>query len=159
MGLDMYLKAKTYVDKHDWNQRFGEKRSITDKYKQLAKLFPELHNEEIYGFEIARTIGYWRKANAIHNWFVKNVQNNVDECQESYVTRMQLQELLDDVTLVINDHTKAKELLPNVTGFFFGSQEYDDWYYSDLEHTKTMLKNLLDNPVFEGYDFYYQASW
>ena len=72
---------------------------------------------------------------------------------------MQLQELLDDVTLVINDHTKAKELLPNVTGFFFGSQEYDDWYYSDLEHTKTMLKNLLDNPVFEGYDFYYQASW
>ena len=26
MGLDMYLKAKTYVDKHDWNQRFGEER-------------------------------------------------------------------------------------------------------------------------------------
>jgi len=38
-------------------------------------------------------LGYWRKANAIHAWFVKNVQNGIDECQEANVTREQLTEL------------------------------------------------------------------
>ena len=39
-------------------------------------------------------IGYWRKANAIHNWFVKNAQGGVDECQFTELTREQLTELL-----------------------------------------------------------------
>tara|TARA_R110000868_G_scaffold410662_2_gene699576 strand:- start:69 stop:524 length:456 start_codon:yes stop_codon:yes gene_type:complete len=39
-------------------------------------------------------VGYWRKANQVHAWFVNNVQNGVDECQESTVTRKQLEELL-----------------------------------------------------------------
>src|ERR1017187_4553583 len=39
-------------------------------------------------------VAYWRKANAIHGWFVNNVQNGIDQCQESVVTREQLNELL-----------------------------------------------------------------
>lgn len=37
---------------------------------------------------------YWRKANQIHNWFVKNVQNGVDEGDIYEVSKEQLQELL-----------------------------------------------------------------
>lgn len=38
---------------------------------------------------------YWRKANAIHAWFVTHVQDGIDECQDSPVTRAQLTELRD----------------------------------------------------------------
>lgn len=37
-----------------------------------------------------REIGYWRKANAIHAWFVRVVQAGVDRCQVSPVSREQL---------------------------------------------------------------------
>jgi hypothetical protein len=40
-------------------------------------------------------VGYWRKANAIHKWFVENVQDGEDDCRHAYVNREQLQELLD----------------------------------------------------------------
>ena len=52
-------------------------------------------------------VAYWRKANAIHGWFVKNVQNGIDECQESVVTREQLNELL----LVCHEVIKATNLI------------------------------------------------
>ena len=54
---------------------------------------------------IIEEVGYWRKANAIHNWFVQNVQDGKDECQESYVDSSKLQELYDACVLV-RDNTK-----------------------------------------------------
>lgn len=41
-------------------------------------------------------IGYWRKANAIHGWFVRECADGVDECQEITVTREQLAQLRTD---------------------------------------------------------------
>lgn len=40
-------------------------------------------------------VAYWRKANQIHNWFVKNVQGGNDDCGEYKVTVDQLESLLD----------------------------------------------------------------
>lgn len=31
--------------------------------------------------EITEEVGYWRKANAIHGWFVDNVQKGNDDCK------------------------------------------------------------------------------
>ena len=39
-------------------------------------------------------VAYWRKANQIHNWFVKNIQDGNDDCGYYEVSRQQLQELL-----------------------------------------------------------------
>lgn len=47
-------------------------------------------------------IGYWRKANAIHLWFVKNVQEGDDNCGEYPVTKEKLQELRDLCQKVID---------------------------------------------------------
>lgn len=41
-------------------------------------------------------IGYWRKANAIHGWFVRECADGVDECQPITVTREQLAQLRTD---------------------------------------------------------------
>lgn len=40
-------------------------------------------------------IGYWRKVNSIHNWFVQNVQDGIDERQESLVSKEDLERLLE----------------------------------------------------------------
>ena len=45
--------------------------------------------------DLSINIMYWRKANAIHNWFVVNCQKGVDECQRTYIERSQLVELKD----------------------------------------------------------------
>lgn len=39
-------------------------------------------------------VGYWRKANQIHKWFVDNVQNGIDNGDRYKVTREQLEDLL-----------------------------------------------------------------
>jgi hypothetical protein len=41
-------------------------------------------------------IGYWRKANAVHGWFVRECADGVDECQEIRVSHDQLRQLRAD---------------------------------------------------------------
>ena len=43
---------------------------------------------------IHESVGYWRKANAIHKWFVDNVQDGVDNCNSYEVSKGQLEQLL-----------------------------------------------------------------
>jgi len=102
---------------------------------------------------------YWRKANAIHHWFVENVQDGKDECQRSYVSVEQLQELLELVEEVLTDHSLAEEKLPCVGGFFFGGTDYDEYYFKDLQDTKQILNDAIANSIANGGEFYYQASW
>jgi len=35
-------------------------------------------------------VGYWRKANAIHGWFVRELAGGIDECQPIHVSRENL---------------------------------------------------------------------
>ena len=113
----------------------------------------------------------WRKANAIHKFFVDEVQDGNDNCERHYVSRETLQELLDRITTILDIKTpvaremKAEELLPtDIEGCFFGSKEYDDWYYKDLEDTKKTLEKVFEyeenaeaGKCFDS--FYYQSSW
>ena len=112
----------------------------------------------------------WRKANAIHKFFVDEVQKGNDNCERHYVPRETLQELLDRITTILDIKTpvaremKAEELLPTQSGFFFGTEEYDDWYYEDLEETKKTLEKVFEyeenaeaGKCFDS--FYYQSSW
>lgn len=48
-------------------------------------------------------IGYWRKANAIHKWFVDKVQDGIDDCEYHHeVTKEILEELLSICQRIIN---------------------------------------------------------
>lgn len=127
MGLDMFLFAKV--------QQAGD------------STLPVVDGE--------REVAYWRKANQIHSWFVDNVQDGVDECQESPVTRAQL-ETLRQLCMEALD-TKNPNLLAPRSGFFFGSTEIDDYYWDDLRDTIEQLDKVLALP--EHFDIVYQASW
>jgi hypothetical protein len=59
---------------------------------------------------------------------------------------------------VLANHALADELLPTASGFFFGNTDYDEWYFTDLQDTVTILNHALEN-VPEDYDFVYGSSW
>jgi len=152
MGLDMYLDKETYVKNWDF-QKSEEKHEIT--IKKGGEVVEDINPTKIKF--IVEEVGYWRKANAIHNWFVQNIQDGVDNCQRSYVSRKELQQLLTLVEKILDDHSLAAKLLPTQSGFFFGGTEYDEWYFKDLEDTKRILTEVLSFPATS--DFYYHASW
>jgi hypothetical protein len=154
MGLDMYLSAKKYMSRY-----FDAADS--EKIKGINELFGVEGDEEgDYGAqEVIFRTAYWRKANAIHDWFVQNVQDGRDECQEAWVSREQLQELIDICKQIIADPKKANELLPTRSGFFFGGTDYDDWYMGQLAYTVERFEKILKDPAFAKADFYYQSSW
>jgi len=147
MGLDMYLNAERYL----WGYNEGDKE-LGDNIGQLVGL-PANSNVKTITVEA----GYWRKSNQIHNWFVQNVQDGVDECQEAYVSREQLKELRDTCQKVLDNHELAEQLLPTIGGFFFGGTDYDKWYFDDLEDTIKIIDSALALP--DGWDFNYRSSW
>ena len=161
MGLDMYLSKKTYVKRWDF-QEDEKKHKVTVRLG--GKVRKDIKADRIS--YIVEEVGYWRKANHIHNWFVQNVQDGRDECQESYLEIEQLKELRDVCKAVVEkkDEEFSKEHLPTESGFFFGGTEYDEYYYQDCEETIKMLDEVIKDEdkkpdACYGADYYYQASW
>jgi hypothetical protein len=100
-------------------------------------------------------IGYWRKVNAIHRWFVENVQDGVDDCGSYPVSKDQLRSLLKVCEDVLSDPKLADELLPTASGFFFGNAEYNGDYMWGIEHTIEIVKEAIE----DEYETYYESSW
>ena len=106
---------------------------------------------------ISYEYAYWRKANQIHDWFVRTVQDGVDDCGGYDVTYEQLEDLKDLCRQVLGKKGNtefADATLPTCAGFFFGGTEYDDDYYEDLQNTLDQLSEIK-----EGQLFTYCSSW
>ena len=169
MGLDMYLSAKKYVNRMDG---FGESAQIRPEFERILVSsgladYCDDPSVNIYGATVSVNAAYWRKANMIHNWFVSNVQDGNDNCGEYYVSEETLEKLrgiCNEILAYKEDKVLAEELLPTGDGFFFGSTEYDEWYYQDIEYTAKRLKQILDIAKSESEkgiytSFTYQSSW
>ena len=150
MGLDMYLEKRTYVRQWDFQKPEEQYNVEVTKGGEPANIKSERVTH------VCEELGYWRKANQIHNWFVQNVQDGVDNCGEYAVSKADLQSLLDICLAVKLDHSQAEELLPSASGFFFGNTDYDEFYYGDIEHTIVILKEALSDT---NADYYYSSSW
>ena len=146
MGLDMYLNKKTYVG-NNWKK----------KEEQAPVTIPHVKQERVT--YITEQVGYWRKANAIHQWFVDNVQEGEDDCKEYYVTREKLEALLNTVREVLQGSTLVGGKIQNGTTFEDGKVipvMEDGKYIQD----STLAEKLLptSNGYFfggTGYDEYY----
>ena len=182
MGLDMYLEGSfsTRAYERPTDQDYADMREGKEvKIEQSSELKDALaaigfenapidhqYNHMTYVFPIIT----WRKANAIHKFFVDTCQEGNDNCQRHYVSRENLEELLETINTIlavktpVARRTKAEELLPTEAGFFFGSEDYDDWYFQDLKRTKSILEKVFEyeenaeaGKCFDN--FYYQSSW
>ena len=129
--------------------------------------------------DITLHVGYWRKANSIHDWFVENIADGVDNCEKVYVSHSKLLELkaacistLETLKTCTKKVETRKDFqdkpfectsydtsgvdmeLNPLAGFFFGSTEVDDWFVQDLEDTIEIVDSTN-----EGGEYYYEASW
>lgn len=148
----MYLSKRTYLNRFQnedgWNvivTRHGKPTSIDSKKVSY----------------IEEEFGYWRKANAIHSWFVENVQNKVDDCGEYRVGKDDFEKLADICKQIIEDPEKSEMLLPTKSGFFFGSVEYDEYYLGSIRETLGICEQALAclKNKEEGSVFIYHSSW
>ena len=153
MGLDMTLYMNVWGMSDEKFQEDVDK-AVMPRFSSLRGIEPRL---VFVRYEVLT----WRKANAIHNWFVQNVQKGVDDCGDYEVSEEELRRLLKDVEAVLKDKSKAPEILPTTDGFFFGDTDYDEYYFDDLKYTAKGIKNVLrikaKNDSFVSFE--YGSSW
>lgn len=146
MGLDMYLTGKRYLSKYDEKEKAQR--------EELSKFFSDV---DFQPKEVSFDVGCWRKANHIHKWFVDNIQEGEDDCKEYYVDTEKLVELLTLCKKVLETQDEAEDILPTQSGFFFGGEEYDEYYFETIKYTIEIIEKALKNK--ENLDFYYRSSW
>ena len=159
MGLDMYLTAERYLGNYmNPNERNRVIEALEGDHPPVRDTNPSA--------TVQIDIAYWRKANAIHEWFVQNVQGGEDNCQKYFVSIEELRELvtLCEGLLVKQDAELAEAELPTASGFFFGDTAYEENYWADLEDTVNQLRPVLD--WFDAdekrrmqWDLHYRSSW
>lgn len=135
MGLDMFLDGCKFLDENKNWLKDEDGKKITVKTSEI----------------------YWRKANAIHYWFVDNVQDGEDNCLPHCCEIDSLIELRNVCKEVLNDNSKAEELLPVYEGFFFGSYDYDEWYFEDIKKTYNELNRIIKEDKYDYFEYY--SSW
>lgn len=174
MGLDMYLSSDIYLSTYDdakiirsTNRSIGLKTVTTKDYRDPKKRIIEHNSLRVKGLTVE--IGYWRKANQIHKWFVDNVQDGNDNCERHRIDEEKIEKLVElcesllatqkDVMLMQKDEESVKgfaldtalafELMPPTEGFFFGYHDGDQhepwfwhWYVIEIQDTLKFLKKF-----------------
>lgn len=162
MGLDMYLYAERYLSGYDHTR---------DEHKELYRTAvnaagladykaPEMDSRHA---EVNVCVAYWRKANAIHAWFLnkrgprrhdpaagddQGLGDVIDDCRPIDVDIDDLRELYTLTLECIQhyqagDHDLISEKLPALAGFFFGSTDIDEFFFHDLEITRDQLRHVI----------------
>ena len=108
-------------------------------------------------FEVA----YWRKANQIRQWFVDHIEEFDEDDNGDYyeVTKELLEDLIVDCKYVLDNHDEADEVMPSSSGFFFGSTDYDEWYFETLENTIEMCERVIKETDWDNEIVVYTESW
>lgn len=196
MGLDMYLYARRNmsdegrarllflldgVKRYDeesyfylsrWSHTPEAERKLADQVIDLAGLTDMIGEESNHadvaydGSYVNLVAVYWRKANAVHAWFVDNCQDGKDECEPSPVHPEQLAALHRTCKRALEayrdgDMGAAEEALPPRSGFFFGGTDLDESWVYDVEYTMREIERVIHAAaqIGGGVEFVYQSSW
>jgi len=141
MGLDMFLYDVTEIgpDRDKWPQWvWNGIYDRGDKTVRVAKL---------------------RKFNALHRWFVTEIQGGVDECEMSRrITADELKGLLAALKAIVEEPSEGPLRLPVQPGYFFGSTEYGTWYEEEVRDAIPAIENAIKLTE-AGRDLRYLSSW
>lgn len=157
MGLDMYLKKSTYIAAKYTHRNVTGVVNIKIGEREVPINFNRIST-------ITEDIGYWRKANHIHNWFVQNVQGGVDDCATYDVSKSQLLQLLSDCKDIIEHKEIAADKMPTKSGCFFGGTDYDEYYFQQIAYTIELIESIAkeeggsDLEYWNG-DYTYRSCW
>lgn len=137
-------------------------QDVIDFYKPYyVHRYSTWDTEKNYGYKtIFDQVGYWRKENEIHKWFVDHIQNGIDDCDYHHeIDKNTIEVLLNQCREIQKDHKKAKKILPTQDGFFFGGCDYDEYYFKGINDTVEILEKVLKTTDFDTQAIYYVSSW
>ena len=143
----MYLDRVYYLGD---NHAIAGITGTVDIYKKGERLPIDLSSIS----EIHVRVAYWRKAWAIHRWFISHV-DGVDDCRPVGLEGEELVELRDSCEQILaapegkERDELAMKLIPPYDG-----EPTDEWYYASLKDTVKMLDGVTEDEQFE-----YVASW
>ena len=160
----MWLYVRQSVSDYDFEGSKKQTKELDNILSSVGWTRDEIDEPQAY---VELPVVYWRKANAIHGWFITHLTDGNDECQPIRVTKELLAELRDTAKQVLSmrddvmGEEKANLYLPPMPGFFFGSTNIDEYYYKDLEYTIEELDRVLSKVKDDDWttSFRYQASW
>lgn len=133
--------------------KYGFKyQKMLDEVKSMdeVKEFFDSFEEHYY----AESDVYFRKVNFVYNFFSNKLE---DEC--CFADKSDIEELISRCDKVLADHSLAQELLPTRSGFFFGSTDYDNWYFNDVKDCRKQMKSLLRKYNEDTDVIYFIMSW
>ena len=154
--IDYLNRPEEYADSSfaDWcggNMDLVRKDKLDEVKKLIHKNYCAWDTDKKYGHdEVTTDVAYWRKANAIHNWFVENVQNGNDDCGRYPVSEDQIKDLFDVVMRV----RKSCKLIDGevVNGYTFkDGKEIPNIEKGKIVEDPTLAKELL--PTTSGFFF------
>jgi hypothetical protein len=145
MGLDQYL----YIEK--------DVSDIQNK-DELAKLLFSMYGISGDISSIKTEVGYFRKFNALHELVIKQCGYDVTDDSNIRLDKEACEKILNALEEVEKDHNKAEELVPTTDCFFFGSLDYDEYYYECVENAVKLFKKIIKQ--LGDYDtVWYMASY
>ena len=116
---------------------------LAEKIVPLLQKSKELQ-AEITASDPRKEVAYFRKVNFLMAYF--NYEGN---CEYKPIGKEEIEELIDRCKKVLDNHELADELLPTTSGFFFGSTDYNEWYFNDVESVRTTFEDMLENVDWE----------
>lgn len=100
---------------------------------------------------------YFRKVNFLFYYFDRTLGKMHDDCY-AFVEPEDVDDLIDRCERVLKDHNLAQSLLPTQDGFFFGSTDYNNWYFSDVKDCLKQMKKYR-KLLKDGVTGYVIFSW
>lgn len=148
MGLDIYTNV---YDRNELNECQEHNKEIEAEAKKQG-IEPDYekfrHAEPIKEF-------YFRKVNALVKWVENNV-GAVENCEMIELKKEHIEKLYHDLKtdtdfneLTDDDKQEIIKNFGTTSGFFFGSTDYDEWYWMGVKEVRKMVSYLLKNVDFE----------
>lgn len=134
VAYDKIFNVKiTDYTKFDW--KVDKMRDTVHSVQEVKEFF-----DKFIEFYYPEDDAYFRKVNFFYRYFQNKL---VDE--QCFIEKEDLLDIISRCEQVLIDHTKADELLPTQSGFFFGSTDYDDYYFENVANCKKQMEHLLED--------------
>lgn len=110
------------------------------------------HKRKYERVKLNEGVAYWRKANAVHKWFVFNIQDDEDDCQyHREVTKENLEELRDICKKILEECVLIKGKVKNGYRIDKNGKEVPNWQEGLVVANPEICKKLL--PSTDGFFF------
>lgn len=159
-------KGTVYRDlEKSYNKALGDNDPEAEVYRKRM--------DELLAPYDEATVWSGRKENHIHQWVIDF--HNTEEVEahlwviDAYRHRINdtnldhilidPDQLLGDLETVIKNPESAPEIMPTSSGFFFGSTDYDKFYFEDVMALHKTLNTEKKQGYFNNHSYFYWSWW